>query len=69
MQQVKSSLILNISDRGVIVVAIKDKQWYHTKCVSKPLEPKQAGAEAEVSTPLEIRDLRLEIRENLKSEI
>ena len=32
MQQVKSSLILNISDRGVIVVAIKDKYWYHTKC-------------------------------------
>ena len=29
---------------------------------------KQAGAEAEVSTPLEIRDLRFEIR-NLKSEI
>ena len=29
----------------------------------------QAGAEAEVSTPLEIRDLRFEIRENLKSEI
>ena len=28
---------------------------------------KQAGAE--VSTPLEIRDLKLEMRENLKSEI
>ena len=30
---------------------------------------KQAGVEAEVSTPLEITDLRFEIRENLKSEI